>query len=77
MRKRKLRLYEEFVPEEETSVEIDVDRLNDLLDGTSPLLNEICQIIIMDDDRTVSHEYYSRLQDAAMAVEELKNIYKK
>ena len=72
-RTKKLKLYEDFEPEVSSS--IDVERLNKLVDMSTPLLDEIGKIIQQDDDRTISIEMYNDIVSAIETLEQIKRMY--
>lgn len=72
-RTKKLKLYEDF--ESEVSTSIDVERLNKLVDMSTPLLDEIGKIIQQDDDRTISIEMYNDIVSAIETLEQIKRMY--
>jgi len=72
----KLKKFEQFDPEVvQTEASIDTKRLQKLINMTSPLLDEISNIIEQDADRTISIEYFNRISSAIDALDELKNMY--
>lgn len=72
---RKLKKFEQFEPEAQVEVVIDTARLQKLINMTSPLLNEISNIISGDESRVVSVEYLHRIDSAIETLDELKNMF--
>lgn len=70
----KLKRFEQYQPEE-SLVSINTERLNDLIEMSIPILDEISKIIREEDDRTVSVEMYNRITGAIDDLEELKAMY--
>ena len=70
----KLTRFEQYQPEE-SLVSINTERLNDLIEMSIPILDEISKIIREEDDRTVSVEMYNRITGAIDDLEELKAMY--
>jgi len=72
----RMKKFEQFEPESvQPSTSIDTERLQKLINMTSPLLDEISKIIVQDDDRVISIEYYNKISSAADALDELKNMF--
>ena len=71
---KKLKRFEQYQPEE-PEVSINVERLQTLIDMTLPLLDEVCQIIGAEEDRTISNEMVNRIKDAEDVLKELKMMY--
>jgi hypothetical protein len=72
---KKLKTYEQF-QSEEIVVSIDVKRLNDLINMTTPLLEEITRIIEQEEDRSISVEMLGRIDGAINTLDELSQLYK-
>lgn len=73
---KKLKKFEQFESDvAQPEVSIDVERLQKLINMTSPLLDEISNIIGQDEDRTVSIEYTNRIGSAIEALDDLKNMF--
>lgn len=70
---KKLKIFEEFEPE--TPVSIDTQRLEELIDRASPLLDEIGKILQQEDDRVISVELYNDIVSALDTLEQIKRMY--
>ena len=74
--KNRMKKFEQFEPDVAQPIKtIDIERLQKLINMTSPLLDEISNIIVQDDDRVISIEYYNKIISAVDALDELKNIF--
>jgi len=71
---KKLKTYEQFQPEE-VAVVIDKERLQNLINMATPLLDEISRIIEQDEDRTISIEMYNDIISTIDNLEQIKKMY--
>jgi len=70
---KKLQRFEQFGAEEE--IEMDVERLNKLIDMSTPLLSEIVEILKHGEHRVTSVEMVDRIKEAIFNLNTLRTMY--
>lgn len=70
---RKLQRFEQFSSEEE--IGIDVEKLNKLIDMSTPILSEIVEIIKHGEHRVTSVEMVDRIKEAMFNLNTLRIMY--
>jgi len=69
---KKLKKFEQY----ETDAQIDIERIQKLVNLSYPLLEELTFILLEHEDRGISIEYYNRIKSALSDLDDLKRMFK-